>query len=453
MKRYVSLMIVGLLLLTTATFGQTNTDFTDVSAGSWYYDAVNVMAERGIISGYDDSTFKPMNAVHRDEFATMMVKTLNLQLSGSSSSFEDVQNDYWARKYIETAKPYLTGYSTGNSLLFKPKSQAVREDMAVALVRALNLQLVYDDTVLQTFTDYANISKNLKPFVASAVRHNVMNGVEMADGTVQFDPQGTLTRAQAAVLLEKVLPGEEKIVFDPEEKKVTFDDGTSGNTPPSGSTNAALSVETTSSGVVLNWTQPTKSGFQGYKIVASTSNQNPKYPEDGYYKWITNYHTTSATIKPWASYKKGDVGAFKPGKTYYFSITAVYDSGKYPGNAVTVTMPGEETEVEAHVTPSVSAKVVSGGVRVSWPAIDHALFTGYKVVASKSDSSPAYPEDGYYKWITNKSQTEVFIPTGDSYQGGDVGTFKADQSYYFSVTAVYADGKVAGNVIKLTMPE
>merc|ERR1711916_212244 len=123
----------------------------------------------------------------------MMVKTLELDLSSSGSSFSDVPGDYWAKKYIETAKAYLTGYQSGDKILFKPKAQAVREDMAVALVRALKLDLTSDLKYLEQFQDDETISANLKPYVATAVKHELMSGTTTSEGKLIFDPMGTLT--------------------------------------------------------------------------------------------------------------------------------------------------------------------------------------------------------------------------------------------------------------------
>ena len=42
--------------------------FSDVSSGDWYYDAVQMCAKAGIVSGYPDGSFKPNQAVTRAEF-------------------------------------------------------------------------------------------------------------------------------------------------------------------------------------------------------------------------------------------------------------------------------------------------------------------------------------------------------------------------------------------------
>jgi hypothetical protein len=54
-------------------------DFKDVKKDDWYYKSVNEMLKKGIISGYPDGYFKPNKTINRQEFAVMMVKALNLE--------------------------------------------------------------------------------------------------------------------------------------------------------------------------------------------------------------------------------------------------------------------------------------------------------------------------------------------------------------------------------------
>jgi hypothetical protein len=97
--------------------------------------------------------------------------------------------------------------------------------------------------------------------------------------------------------------------------------------------------------------------------------------------------------------------------------------------------------------------IVEGKVIVRWDKINDSRLSGYKVVASKADSTPAYPDNGYFEYITDKTRTSSVIQSGDAYDGGDFdGKFKAGEEYYFSITALYGDKKVAGNVVRLAIP-
>ncbi len=200
---------------------------------------------------------------------------------------------------------------------------------------------------------------------------------------------------------------------------------------------SAISGSAKEAGIELSWEKIVHSEFNGYKVVASKTNPNPKYPEDGYLKYITNADVTSKTF----SYEN-----FEPGVDYWFSITVLYkDGSKAAGNAVKIKIPIYESE-------SGSASEMNGYVEgdyviLNWDEIDSDLFQGYKVVASESNPNPVYPADGYIKYITDKSTTQLAVSQG-------FGGLKGGTSFYFSITVLYKDGqKIPGNSIYLTVPD
>ena len=104
-------------------------------------------------------------------------------------------------------------------------------------------------------------------------------------------------------------------------------------------------------------------------------------------------------------------------------------------------------------TPKVYASVVNGRIKVSWDKIDSSKFSGYKVVASLTNSTPSYPNDGYATFITDDSTLSYYIDANTSYSGGDLGgKFISGKKYYISVTALYGDVKIPGNTVVITMP-
>ena len=52
------------------------TGFPDVPAGAWYEEYVLTAAQKGILTGYPDGTYKPMQAVSRAEMAAVIAKLL-----------------------------------------------------------------------------------------------------------------------------------------------------------------------------------------------------------------------------------------------------------------------------------------------------------------------------------------------------------------------------------------
>ncbi|MBF4693505.1 S-layer homology domain-containing protein [Fusibacter ferrireducens] len=467
-----ALVLVLVISMCIPAFATTNTDeiiFSDIDSTHYAYNAIKTMKTYGIINGYPDGTFRPNNTVTRVEFATMMVKALKLQINlNATSSFSDMNTETWAIPYVEAAKNFLTGYTTATGYTFKPHQASVREDMAVALIKALGKN-TDTETVLSLYADQNGISNNLRAFVAAAINNNLMIGETI--GTQRyFYPQRSLTRAEAASLLMNVIR-EEKIIFNGEEK-VTFDvngntDTDSDSNTPYGATTLSAELDragnngngnaygnsNANSAVVLKWQKITHPDFEGYKVVASLTDQTPVYPENGYALWITDKNKTTALIKAGSSYNGSEFSKFEAGKTYYFSITAVYKDKKVPGNVITVTIPNSpstsnNTNYQDNAL-TLQAENKGDSIELKWTIAQADCFQGYKVVASQTDTTPMYPDNGYFKYITDRDDNSITINKDDSYGNGDFTKFEKGKTYYIAITYLCEGYKKTSNVVKI----
>lgn len=191
--------------------------FSGVPQSHWAFQYIAEMVNRGAVSGYPDGLFRPGKTVTRAEFAKIMLGAAGkTPVASSVSSYADVPLTNWASPFVETAKPYMTAYRNGNTLLFKPSAGALREDIAVAVVKLKGYDTrIADLSMLESmFTDTDSISSSAKPYVALAVENGLISGYP--DGT--FRGQGTITRGEAAAVLwrafqygsdDKVIPGDE----------------------------------------------------------------------------------------------------------------------------------------------------------------------------------------------------------------------------------------------------
>jgi hypothetical protein len=78
-------------------------DFSDISKlreGEKFM--IRALAEQGVITGYEDGTFRPSGAVTRAEFATLLCRAMNLDVSGKAQ-FSDAQN-HWTSGYINAMR-------------------------------------------------------------------------------------------------------------------------------------------------------------------------------------------------------------------------------------------------------------------------------------------------------------------------------------------------------------
>ncbi len=331
-----------------------SSSFSDVPDTHWASDEIKWMLENNIAQGAGEGKFLPDKSVSRAEYAKMMVLTLKLRLiNPETPTFQDIEKGGWQYKYVETAKWYLTVYKNSNGLYYYyPQREAQREDMAVALVKALGLDKETPDlTVLDAYTDSGDISEKLKSYMAIAVKNGLIAGYTDSSGNKVLAPKETITRAQAAVLLYNAFKqNEEKITFEDEEEKGTYegsldtepvDEEIDEDTDEDGDYDVpVVKAVVRDGGVMVTWNKISDSRLQGYKVVVSKYNTKPKYPDDGYIEWITDRDRIYRFIESGNSYNGGDFGGtVKSGVTYYFSVTAVYDDRKVAGNVVQLKMP------------------------------------------------------------------------------------------------------------------
>lgn len=161
----------------------------------WAKESVMKLMEAGIISGYKDGTFQPDRTVTRAEFTVMLVKALKLE-TRDGKEFADT-GSHWAADGISIAAAcgIISGY---NDSTFGPDDPVTREQAAVIMARAGRL----DTAGELNFTDGQAISPWARSGVLAAVAQRFFSGYP--DGS--FQPQGRLTRAEAAVIIAKLLP-------------------------------------------------------------------------------------------------------------------------------------------------------------------------------------------------------------------------------------------------------
>lgn len=96
MKKTILLIVVGMLMGSTLTFAA-GTLFFDVPAGSWYEGAVIRLADKGIITGYEDGSFRGEKGVNRAEVATMIDRAVEYSESirNASFNFHDAYEAVW----------------------------------------------------------------------------------------------------------------------------------------------------------------------------------------------------------------------------------------------------------------------------------------------------------------------------------------------------------------------
>jgi uncharacterized surface protein with fasciclin (FAS1) repeats len=179
------------------------TSFSDVSSDYWASPFIQALAQRNIIVGFSDRTFKPEQAVTRAEFAAMIQKAFNQNSVRQlpAGGFSDVPANYWAAAAIQEA--YETGFMSGYPQnRFQPNQRIAKVDAIVALGSGLRLTASDTSAVATYFTDASTIPSYAVEKVAAATNANlIVNYPEIK----VLNPQAALTRAEAAAHLYQAL--------------------------------------------------------------------------------------------------------------------------------------------------------------------------------------------------------------------------------------------------------
>jgi hypothetical protein len=194
--------------------------YDDIVSHTYARSELETILSRGIMNAKDANEFGVYENVTRGEFATMLVKIMGIQLDyePNNLTFSDVvkYSDYhWDYRYIETAvrKGIIRGTAPR---IFSPNRTLSREDAAVMIARAMSLKLGSNATDLaalqKLFTDTGSIgSVYSAPSILAAYKAGVISGIEnklvagQKKATYRFDPQANFTRADAAVMAQRIM--------------------------------------------------------------------------------------------------------------------------------------------------------------------------------------------------------------------------------------------------------
>ncbi|WP_126147047.1 S-layer homology domain-containing protein [Synechococcus elongatus] len=179
-----------------------STRFSDVSSSYWAQPFVEALANRGIITGFPDGSFRPNEPVSRAQFAAMLDKAFTTGSQRSPQNFSDVPSNYWARNAIDSAysRGFMSGYTSNR---FQPEQSIPRVQALVSLGSGLNLNPRSDiNGTLSIFADNSSIPDYARDRVAAATERNLV--VNYPDP--QFlNPNRSATRAEVAAFLYQSL--------------------------------------------------------------------------------------------------------------------------------------------------------------------------------------------------------------------------------------------------------
>ncbi len=180
----------------------TNNTFADVPEEHWAYESIAELTEKGIVNGMGENSFKPEGTVTREQYLSMLVRAFGFTDEKASAEFTDVEKGSWYFDAVSVAQSLgiCGGYEDGS---FGIGKEITREEMAVmayrsALLAELGVEATDENTA---WKDSGEISYFAYEAVAALNNAGIIKGISED----KFSPKTTTTRAQAAVIIQRLL--------------------------------------------------------------------------------------------------------------------------------------------------------------------------------------------------------------------------------------------------------
>ena len=329
-------------------------EFKDMK-GHWGSQSVEKVQSKGILNGYDDGTFQPDRTLTQGELAVIIARMLEAR-QGDDRDIEDDDQDSdddvglsdvpaWAKYAVSKGfqKQYL------NRMRFHSQVQCDRLTACVAIAKALDLEPITDFSY-NPFKDRGLISDEDFGYLLALYRAGYINGYP--DGN--FNPNRLLTRAQIAIIIDKLLDDMEEVSDD--ETAPEWDD----DSIITASAVGASSVE-------LKWSAAEDDvKVTGYKIV---------------------YEVDDSDKVKYVPARTAGITGLEPDEDYTFTVEARDAAGNWSDDGPSIEVTTIEEEAADTDAPEWAngaeltiSSSVSGILTIVWPdAEDNVGVEAYKL--------------------------------------------------------------------------
>lgn len=175
---------------------QSASRFSDVPSGAWYAESVQAACDLGLMKGTGNGRFSPARPVTTAETVSLSARVHVIHQNGSDPL---VQGTPWYQVYLDYA--HQTGILTDTLTSQRLSTPITRLQCAILLRRALPDSAL---SPIRTVEEIPDLSPDTPGYdaVLTLYRAGVLTGTDAAGA---FSPHATLTRAEAAVLVSRML--------------------------------------------------------------------------------------------------------------------------------------------------------------------------------------------------------------------------------------------------------
>ena len=181
--------------------------YEDVAETDWFYDEVAYNYYAETMTGIDPTHFSPYATLVRAQFATILHRIEGEPVVAYTNRFPDVPD----KQFYSTAVLWaadakvVTGYT--DSGCFGTNDPITREQMVVMMYRYADYKN-YDISKtadLSSFSDAEQVSGFAETAMKWAVENGIIEGKENTDNSYRLDPQGSTSRAECAIIIQRFM--------------------------------------------------------------------------------------------------------------------------------------------------------------------------------------------------------------------------------------------------------
>lgn len=174
--------------------------------GHWAQSYIEALVARGIMSGFEDGSFRPDEPVTRVQFAAIVRNAFSPAPQQPPGQFSDISSNFWGYEAIQTAyrAGFLSGYPDGQ---FRPNEPITRIQGIVGLAQGLGYRTENVD-VLSVYQDAGEIPNWALSALAGATAQNLVVNYPNPD---RLNPNRLATRAEVAAFVYQALVNAGKV--------------------------------------------------------------------------------------------------------------------------------------------------------------------------------------------------------------------------------------------------
>ncbi len=175
--------------------------FTDIG-GHWAYDSILWAWEQKYMDGISGTLFDPDGSVTRAMFVTVLYRFSGASASGAVPPYHDVSAGQWYTDAVAWASEngIAEGYRNG---AFGVNDRITREQMAMMIYRFMEKYRAAHTGGSMNAPGYTDASQ-ISDWAQDGVGYTHATGLMTGKNGNLFDPQGKATRAEVAVILERI---------------------------------------------------------------------------------------------------------------------------------------------------------------------------------------------------------------------------------------------------------